>query len=479
MVANGGIKNSAKRAWNNCSELFRDIVLTIFAMILGSGKFLKDIGSKMFFMTALFAPILGGSRLGKVVNDFIGIIFVLGISYTNYLTSYSSLKYLIVKNFKTLKIDDTNEKDEESLLLSPEKQPNIQRPSSEGNEVFDSIVPDQAEQIEQETSIFQNIKNIFYTCSLHIISLTRMFFVVCDTYLGISNLYAQTAGLFGKTINPNFLNKLTNISGTYFAFSDGIMYCAYSYRVLIDNASRFRKSFSWENIQKATKWKLCLAGLFSSLGILTKGINDCFKISVSLGYVPFIKHLPAQALVYLSYFGGVNSIFAKSISEGLELGYLLYNPKPFWEGTKKLIRQSKVTYLKLFAFLLNSLAEAASGYQALGWLFDKFGIMEKSEDDGHENYGRIFCAIIVAASVASVQFAFSVRSLRENEKHKKELESGSNAATQVSEETDLPDDFEETPGLYHSFNSGDAMSIDPQSQIPSEPEPSIGIALQL
>ncbi len=467
------LKNSAKRAWNNCSELFRDIVLTIFAMILGSGKFLKDIGSKMFFMTALFAPILGGTILGTVINDLIGIIFVLGISYTNYLTSYSSLKYLIVKNFKTLKVEDNEkspkvEDNEKSPLLSCEHS-NIQSPRHEEStrvevKIIDSevailsnepMVTNQEEQIEQESSIFQKVKNVIYTCVMHIIALTRMFYVVCDTYLGISNLYAQTVGIFGKTINPNDLNKLTNISGTYFAFSDGIMYCAYSYRLLLANAYRFRKSLTWDNIRRTTKWKLCLAGLFATLGILIKGVKDCFKISVSLSYVPLIKQLPEQTLTYLSYFGGVNSIFAKSISEGLEFGHLLYNPMPFWRGIKKSIRKTKVTYIKLIAFLLNSIAEAASGYQALEWLFDKTGLTEILDNNGYLNYVQVPCAIAVGLSVAAIEFSFSVRSLSENEKHTSDIESVRSVEIQESDDLGWQDNVEEgqQPGLYHFYSS--------------------------
>jgi len=428
--------NSAKRAWNHCSETFRDVVLTISAMTLGSGKFLKDIGSKMFFMTSLFAPIIGSSNLGVGFNDALAVVFVLGISYTNYLTSYSSLKYRLIKNFKVLKIDDSIEEhshqniDEESLLLSTQ-QHDIQRVNLREHTV--SYVVDINDEsvdgtlIDPNVSNFQKFKNGAYRGTLHLISKTRMFFVVSDTYLGINKLYKETAGLFGKTLSPNTLNTLTNTSGTYFAFSDGIMYLSYSDKILLANGNKLKNLLSLDNLKQATKWKLGLAGIFSAFGILTKGIKDLFTISVSLGYVPFIKRLPPKSLTNLGYLGGASSIASKSIYEGIELGNLIYNPEPFIQNTRDLTSESALTYLKLFAFLLNSGAEAASGYQALEWLFESTGLTEELESLNILNQVQIPCAVVVALSVAALEFAVNVRSLSMNKKHAAEIEVVSSA----------------------------------------------------
>lgn len=419
--------NKAKSKWNNSSKTTKAVIITSLAIGLGCGKFLKDIGTKMFFMTGLFSPYLSSTTAGVVFNDIIAVTVVAGIFYTNYLTSYKSLKYKLSKNLKHLKVDDSLSRasdeitsaDPECPLILPRDlhiQADIEIREDSNNSDENSDAND-----NDSPTLGGKIKNGIYASSLHIIASTRLFFVTCDTYLGINKLYSEIAGLFGKTIDKNVLNKLTNTSGTYFAFSDGIMYCAYAYRLLLANGYRMRQSFTLDNIKAANKSKLVFASLFASLGILTKGLKDCFTISTSLAYVPLIKKLPEEELTDLGYVGGASSIAAKSIFEGLELGYLLYNPTPFLQELKTLTQDSKLTYLKLTAFGLNSFAEAAGGYQALEWLFDKTHLKEKLEEAGCLNAVQIPCGIAVALSVAALEFAFNVRSLSENAKHDAEL----------------------------------------------------------
>lgn len=395
--------NDFKRGWNNRSSRFRSTLLNAVTLTFGSGKFFKDIGLKLFFLTSLFTPLLGTSAVGRGFNIAIALLVVAGVSYTNYLTSFSALRYKIFKNFHALSLDDH---DEYTPILSAANH-HIQA---------DSMLTSESNQICTDW-----IKEHAILLITNSIVLTRLVFVFCDTYLGTNKLFSKTASLFNKTFNPTLLSKLTTGVGSYLAISEAILFISYVYKIFIENCAKIKETLSWDNIRSATIYKAILAFVFASLGILSKGLKDCFEISKSLHFTPFIKKLPDSVLSKIGYFGGVNSIMAKSVFEGFELAKHLYNPKPFIDNTKQAINESKSTYVDILAFMLDSVPEAAGGYLSVDWLFEKTGLKDKLEQEQCLNPVLIPCGILVASSVAATNFAFKARSLRDNRLYDEEL----------------------------------------------------------
>lgn len=380
---------------------------TILVMFLSCGKFAKDIGSQMFFWTKLFGPILSASALGAGFGYGISALCVLGIVYTIYLTSYLSLKRKVFKKAGILT------KQTETVVIEEPEELDIVPLLDNRIEVISPHVISNSEYYKNKACKF----------ILVFVGTARGFFVISDTYLGINKLLVEIAELFDKTIPPKTLNILTNYPGSYFAASDGIMYGVYAYKLTIKNGELLRKNLSWENFIKFKNEtlsnkgydiaKVAFASAITACGIGTKAINDCYKISTSMQYVPFIKLLPASAFPILGYIGAITSIFSKSLSEGGELFRVAYHPIEFLKSIRTLTRESKMTYLKLFAFLLDSATRAASGYLAVQSLGEQFGI--------DNNTAQIPVGTFVAVCIASLQFTFDVRSLQDNAKARREL----------------------------------------------------------